>query len=61
MNARNKRGRSALHEAAEEGAREACALLLARGADADARDEEGSTPRALGGAPLQDLWPRSRP
>jgi 26S proteasome non-ATPase regulatory subunit 10 len=55
---RNKRGRTALHDAAEEGAEEVCKLLLDAGGDADLKDEEGVTPRTLGGQVLEGIWPR---
>ncbi|RPE79871.1 ankyrin repeat domain-containing protein [Vulcaniibacterium tengchongense] len=44
VDARDARGRSALHEAAHAGHAEIAAALLAAGADADARDGEGRTP-----------------
>lgn len=57
---RNKRGKTALHDAAEESAGEVCKVLLEAGADADAKDDEGATPRMLGGQPLEDIWPRKK-
>ena len=43
-NARDARGRSALHEAAAAGHAAICQALLEAGADVDARDGEGRTP-----------------
>jgi len=47
VNARGLRGRTGLHEAAYKGHREVVALLLARGAEADVRDDDGKTPLLL--------------
>lgn len=44
VDARDRRGRSALHEAALAGHLDIAAALLAAGADADARDLEGRSP-----------------
>ena len=44
INARDARGRSALHEAAAAGHAAICQVLLEAGADADPRDGEGRTP-----------------
>lgn len=44
VNARDARGRSALHEAAAAGHAAICQALLEAGADADPRDGEGRTP-----------------
>ncbi len=58
-NKTNKTGRTALHEAAEDGKGDVCKLLLEAGADADLVDQEGATPRMLGGQALEDIWPRA--
>ncbi|HSS39791.1 MAG TPA: ankyrin repeat domain-containing protein [Polyangia bacterium] len=44
VNARDTRGATALHVAAEEVLPEAATLLIGRGADVDLQDEEGNTP-----------------
>ncbi len=43
----DEHGRTALHRAAELGSLESVRLLLERGADANARDADGKSPRAL--------------
>lgn len=58
VKSRNKRGRTPLHDAAEEGDEAVSKLLLQAGADADVKDEEGATPRSLGGQALEGIWPK---
>ena len=62
VDARDARGRSALHEAALAGHADIVATLLAAGADVQARDDAGRTPlldAARGGTlPALDRWPK---
>lgn len=52
----NKIGDTALHMACEEGSEEACVLLLAAGADANARNDEGQSPKDLAGKALAHVF-----
>jgi len=48
VNAADEKGSTALIEAARWGKREICEALLQRGADFNAKDEEGNTARTIG-------------
>ena len=47
VNAKNKNRWTALHEAAFEGRKETVELLIAKGADLNAKDDDGKTPLDL--------------
>ena len=50
MNATDKWGFTPLHEAAQKGRTQLCALLLAHGADPTLKNQEGQTPLDLASA-----------
>lgn len=52
----NTSGDTALHLAAEEGNEEACALLLAAGADPNVRNGEGRSAKDVGGKAMMHVW-----
>ena len=44
MNTKDNRGKTSLHRAAEKGHKEIAELLIAAGADLNAKDDDGTTP-----------------
>ena len=44
VNAKSERRRTPLHSAAREGHKEVIELLIAKGADVNAKDDDGATP-----------------